>query len=179
MEEAENAAEASAQLEADAELDFVEHCVWQIDKSTRLDFLEIFTGKATASAECAGNGLRVGQPIDINTGFDLLTEKGRNDTWRIIKEQNPLVAFMAPVCTPWSKMQDLNDQVTVRLKRRENLPLVRFCKEEVAEHRMALKRFFIIENPLTLEDMVQPTLQILGIIGKGFDGTILTCAATD
>ena len=34
------------------------------------------------------NGLRVGQPIDLRTGFDILTSDGRKRTMEIIEKQS-------------------------------------------------------------------------------------------
>ena len=63
---------------------------------------------------CADIGLRVGQPIDLVTGFDLLTLEGRSKAWKIIEEQAPTRVFLAPVCTPWSVVQFLNNLDNVK-----------------------------------------------------------------
>ena len=67
--------------------------------------LEIFAGSARFSQCCALTGLKVGTPVDIRAGFDVMTSKGRHMVMEIIKEQAPDVILMAPVCGPWSNMQ--------------------------------------------------------------------------
>ena len=70
----------------------------------KIDFLELFAGSARLSQVAAMNGLRVGQPIDLRTGFDILTSDGRKRTMEIIEKQKPKVIFTAPHCAPWSQM---------------------------------------------------------------------------
>jgi len=67
--------------------------------SAHFAMLEIFAGTARVTAACKDIGLITGPPVDINTGFDLLTAEGQQSTWKIIKSGQPLVIFMAPVCT--------------------------------------------------------------------------------
>ena len=72
-------------------------CVWTIQSAGKIDFLEIFSRCARASMACADIGLRVGQPIDLVTGFDLLTLEGRSKAWKIIEEQAPTNASVHAV----------------------------------------------------------------------------------
>ena len=57
---------------------------WQPVMTGKIDFLELFAGSARLSQVAAMNGLRVGQPIDLRTGFDILTSDGRKRTMDII-----------------------------------------------------------------------------------------------
>ena len=57
--------------------------------------LEIFAGSARFSQCCALSGLKVGTPVDIRTGFDVMTSKGRHMVMEIIKGQAPDVILMA------------------------------------------------------------------------------------
>ena len=61
---------------------------WQPVMTGKIDFLELFAGSARLSQVAAMNGLRVGQPIDLRTGFDILTSDGRKRTMDIIEKQN-------------------------------------------------------------------------------------------
>ena len=69
--------------------------------------VEIFAGSARLSQCCALSGLKVGTPVNIRTGFDVMTSKGRHMIMEIIREQAPDVILMAPVCGPWSNMQNI------------------------------------------------------------------------
>ena len=44
----------------------------------------------------------------------------------IIREQQPDVVFLAPVCGPWSIMQNINNQKIVAEKRARYLPMIGF-----------------------------------------------------
>ena len=91
----------------------------------------------------------VGTPVDIRTGFDVMTFKGRHMVMEIIKEQAPDVILMAPVCGPWSNMQNIQqDQQKVGEKRRRYLPMVEFVAS-IARYQLKHERYFIIENPQT------------------------------
>ena len=43
----------------------------------KIDFPEMFSGSARLSQAASMQGLRVGAPIDLRTGYDLLTAEGR------------------------------------------------------------------------------------------------------
>ena len=92
------------------------------------------------------NGLKVGQPIDLRTGFDLLKIEGRKRAMEVIERQQPSVVFLAPVCAPWSQMTNINDRDAREEKRRKYMPTVEFCIQ-VAIYQLRNGRHFIIENP--------------------------------
>ena len=67
-------------------------------------------------------GLRVGAPIDsidLRTGYDLLTAEGRRKAMEGIERQQPKIIHMAPVCGPWSQMQNINDPSGTYQKRKK------------------------------------------------------------
>lgn len=44
---------------------------WEPCTRGRIDFLELFAGSARLSQVAAMNGLKVGPPVDIRTGYDI------------------------------------------------------------------------------------------------------------
>ena len=82
---------------------------------------------------------------------DVMTSKGRHMVMEIIREQAPDVILMAPVCGPWSNMQNIQqDQQKVGEKRRRYLPMVEFVASiSIARYQLKHRRYFIIENPQT------------------------------
>ena len=92
------------------------------------------------------NGLKVGTPIDLRTGFDILKVEGRKRAMEIIERQEPSVVFMAPECAPWSQMTNINDRDLRDSKRLKYLPMVEFCVQ-VSIYQLRRGRHFIIENP--------------------------------
>ena len=77
-----------------------------------------------------------------------MTSKGRHMVMEIIKEQAPDVILMAPVCGPWSIMQNIQHQQRVWEKRKRYLPMVEFVAS-IARYQLKHGRYFIIENPQT------------------------------
>ena len=68
---------------------------WMSQNKGKLDFLELFAGKAVLSYCASQAGLSTGSPIDINTGYDLNTYEGQQKAWKIIKDGRPEVVYMA------------------------------------------------------------------------------------
>ena len=121
--------------------------MWNCETRGKIHMLEIFAGSARLSQCCALHGMRVGTPIDIRNGFDLGTSKGRQMVSKIVKEQEPDVIILEPVCGPWSPMQNINDQDAVREKQAQAMPMVEFTAS-MAQYQIKNGRYFIIENPL-------------------------------
>ena len=70
--------------------------------------LEIFAGAAMLSQiACHEYGMRVSSPVDLNTGYDLLTKEGRDAVERVIERDDPFAISFAPVCTPWSSRTNI------------------------------------------------------------------------
>ena len=84
-----------------------EQAHWNCARKGKIHVLEIFAGSARFSQCCALTGLKVGTPVDIRSRFDVMTSKGRHMVMEIIKEQAPDLILMAPVCGPWSNMQNI------------------------------------------------------------------------
>ena len=104
-----------------------EQAHWNCVRKGKIHVLEIFAGCARFSQCCALTGLKVGTPVDTRTGFDVMTSKGRHMVMEIIREQAPDVILMAPVCGPWSNMQNIQqDQQRVWEKRKRYLRMVEF-----------------------------------------------------
>ena len=55
-----------------------EQAHWNCVRKGKIHVLEIFAGSARVSQCCALSGLKVGTPVDIRTGFDVMTSKGRH-----------------------------------------------------------------------------------------------------
>ena len=128
----------------------IAHTLWLITEKGNIDFLEIFAGSQRLSYECATAGYKVGSPIDKNNSpqHDILTAEGRQLVWDIVERQKPKVIFLAPPCTPWSQMQNINDRAKVEEQRQQAVPLLNFCRE-IAKYQASLNRYFVIENPST------------------------------
>ena len=111
--------------------------------------LEIFAGSARLSQRWAVTGPKVGTPIHIRTGFDVMTSKGRAMVMEIIREQALDLILMEPVCGPRSSMQNIQqDQQKASEKRKRFMPMVEFVAL-IAHYQLKHKRCFIIGNPQT------------------------------
>ena len=77
--------------------------VWEPTTVGKIDFLEMLSGSAKRGQSASMQGLRVGAPIDLRTGSDLLTSEGRRKAMEVIERQQPKITHMAPVCGPWSQ----------------------------------------------------------------------------
>ena len=142
---------ASKLLDADALLSGPEGVAygtynWEPVTKGKIDFLELFSGSARLSQVAAMNGFKVGTPIDLRTGFDILKVEGRKRAMEIIERQEPSVVFMAPECAPWSQMTNINDRNLRDEKRSKYMPMVEFCVQ-VAIYQLKRGRHFIMENP--------------------------------
>ena len=148
---------------------------WEPAMTGKLDFLELFSGSAKLSQAAAMQGLRVGAPIDLRTGYDLLTAEGRRKAMEVIERQQPKIIHMAPVCGPWSQMQNINDPADTYQKRKKYLPMVEFCAR-VALYQIEHGRFFIIENPATSKIWFTKHFQRLLMKHTVTYGTLDMCA---
>ena len=89
LEQAEPIAASAARSSASAEPSAP--VLWLMEDKGPLDVLEVFSGSANLSAACAVAGLRVGPPIDIKTGYDLLTLAGQAAVWDLVVKRSPRV----------------------------------------------------------------------------------------
>ena len=101
--------------------------LWLVKLQGKTNFQEFFSGSGHASEACAEGGMAVGEPLDLTHGHDLATPKGQKYAWDMITNQQPDVIYIGIPCTPWSQMQNINDPREVERKRKEALPLLRFC----------------------------------------------------
>ena len=124
-----------------------EECHWQVTNTGKIDFLELFAGTARMSQMAAQSGLRCGQPIDLRTGFDLSNPQSQKKVRDILDKQQPTIVFMAPVCGPFSQLQNLHSP-HVHEKMKRAMPMIDFCVK-IAEYQIRRGRYFIIENPQT------------------------------
>jgi hypothetical protein len=154
-------------------LEHLEPVFWQVQRHGRLDFLELFSGSAHAA--CAQHGLAVGPPIDLRTGFDLNSKEGQQKAWKIITDQQPAVIFMALVCTWWSPLSNAIPAWSRNKRRKQNMPMVRFCIQ-VAYHQMKHKRFFFIENPQASQIWSIAEMTTLRADGSVTRNTLNMCA---
>ena len=122
--------------------------VWGPTTVGKIDFLEMFSGSAKLSQCASMQGLRVGAPIDLRTGYDLLTAEGRRKGMEVIERQQPKIIHMAPVCGPWSQLQNINGPADTYQTRERYLPMVECCAR-AALFQIEHGRYFIIDNPAT------------------------------
>ena len=151
------------------------HYVWEPTTVGKIDFLEMFSGSAKLSQSAAMQGLRVGAPIDLRTGYDLLTAEGRREAMEVIERQQPKIIHMAPVCGPWGQMQNINDPSDTYQKRKKYLPMVDFCAR-VALYQIEHGRYFIMENPATSKIWFTKCFQRLLMKHAVTYGTLDMCA---
>ena len=119
--------------------------VWEPTTVGKIDFLKMFSGSAKLGQFASMQGLRVGAPIGLRTGYDLLTAEGWRKAMEVI-EQQPKIIHMAPVCGPWGQLQNIHDPADTCQRRKKYLPMVECCAR-VALYQIEHGRYFIIENP--------------------------------
>ena len=151
------------------------HYVWEPTTVGKIDFLEMFSGSAKLSQSTAMQGLRIGAPLDLRTGYDLLAAKGRRKAMEVIERHQPKIIHRAPVCGPWSQMQNINDPSDTFQKRKKYLPMVEFCAG-VALYQIEHGRYFIIENPATSKIWLTKCFQSLLMKHAVTYGTLDMCA---
>eukprot|EP00435_Cladocopium_sp_Y103_P036238 s108_g9.t1 len=106
--------------------------MWEPVTHGKIDSLEVFSGSAKLRQAAASQGLRVGEPIDLRTGYDLLTADGRRRATEVIERQQPKFIHTAPARGPWSQMQNINDPADTWYKRKKYLPMVEFCAKDMS-----------------------------------------------
>jgi len=137
--------DASSTLVPDGSVSFA-HVLWQVLTKGKINVLELFAGSARVSQCCAQEGMTVGQPVDLRTGFDLNTSHGQRMAIQLITDQKPDVVFMAPVCAPWCNWSHMKPYSQMIADRKKVMPMVQFVVQ-VAKHQISKGKQFIIENP--------------------------------
>ncbi len=112
----------------------------------KVDFLELFSDCARMTKAMSLTGLTVAAPVDLKTGFDLLTKEGQTKCMEVIKRQCPTVIFLAPVCTAWSQWNNLRDPAEVTAVRRKMMPMISFS-DAATRHQIGMGRYFLREKP--------------------------------
>ena len=59
-----------------------------------IDFLYFAAGSAGVPAECALDCISVGRPVDINAGFDVQADLGRNQRLRLMSNRHNLLLWI-------------------------------------------------------------------------------------
>ena len=131
--------------EVDEEQASLANSFW-LAENGKLDFQELFSGSARSSSACADEGLKTGSPIDLRTGFDLITQEGQKKAWKQIIEQEPECILMAPFCRPRCKWSSMVPEHKRYAQRKAALPMVEFCVK-VALYQISKGRYFILETP--------------------------------
>ena len=115
--------------------------------------MELFSGAATLSLMVATLGLPVAEPIDIlnNADYDLLRPEVRRMVESRIEVEDPLLLSMAPVCGPWSPLQNLNEMRegyadNLYAIRQQWYPVVKWLTELIRK-RLNKGREVMLENP--------------------------------
>ena len=70
--------------------------LWMTKETGLVNFLAIGGNCEVLSQVVAEDGGSVAQPIFYNTGFDLTTSQGREQAWKVVEEQDPLVLWITP-----------------------------------------------------------------------------------
>ena len=123
-----------------------DQALWQCSMTGKINLLELFAGSARISQTAALAGLNVGQPIDLRTGFDLMSKAGQKRVIEVLMSQDPDCVWMAPLCSPWSQWSNMKSAEQRYADRDAVMPMVRFCVQ-VAKLQIAKGRRFVIENP--------------------------------
>ena len=94
---------------------------------------------------------------------------------QVIERQQPKIIHMAPVCGPWSQLQNINDPADTYQKQKKYLPMVDSCAR-VALYQVEHCRYFIIENPATSKIWFTKCFQRLLMKHAVTYGTLDMCA---
>ena len=103
-------------------------------------------GSAKLSQSASMQGLRVGAPIGLRTGYDLLTAHGRRKAMEVIERQQPKIIHRHQFVVHGANYRISTILRILIRKGKKDLPLVEFCAR-VAMFQIEHGRYFIIENP--------------------------------
>ena len=93
--------------------------------------------------------MHVGPNFDILCQFDLNSPETQRDVWVYFETFRPLVAVMAPACTPFGPMANVNYWHNYEgwLKSYELAAPQGQCCGKIALYQDDNRRFFLNENP--------------------------------
>ena len=122
----------------------------ELPRGCKTFLLEVFAGAAMLTQMALHEwSMPVTPPVDLNTGYDLLTKQGRDEVDRIIARDDPFAITFAPVCTPWTSWTNIATGTTkskIMAERKKWQPALAWMYE-VAKDRLAKGRHVVIENP--------------------------------
>ncbi|CAE7224139.1 RE2, partial [Symbiodinium sp. CCMP2456] len=123
---------------------------YELPRGCKTFILEVFAGAAMLTQMALHEwSMPVTPPVDLNTGFDLLTKQGRDEVDCIIERDDPFAITFAPVCTPWTSWTNIATGETkckIMAERKRWQPTLAWMYD-VARSRLAKGRHVIIENP--------------------------------
>ena len=124
--------------------------------STHVDVMEIYSPpRVTLEAKQQNQkGIkpkwRVGQALDLTTGYDFKNAKTRKHVMNLIKTWKPALVILSPPCTVFSPLRNLSspkrDPEVVQLEEEEGLEHWEFALE-IAEEQDDNQRGFLLEHP--------------------------------
>ena len=126
-----------------------EALTYATSKASRLDVIELCGGEARCTQVAIRRKLSAGDNFDIICNCDLNSHENQAKVLEYIKRNRPLVAIMAPTCTPYGPMSNLVKHVAYDAWRRSLAnarPHGRFCGT-VAILMNELGLYFIAEQP--------------------------------
>ncbi len=116
--------------------------------------VEVCTKTACLTKAAQERGWKTFSPITIETGFDLLTECGRQLAWRRLMQDKPDVIVFEFMCDPWSLIQNVNIAKSedfaqrLRTERIRHLAMLRWVGR-VQQWQVRRHGQFLVENPST------------------------------
>ena len=116
---------------------------------SRMDFMELFGGKAGCTRIGIRRHLHTGLNFDLTADIDMANPENLQFLWQYIDKHRPFVVLMGPPCTafgPWSHLNKVVAPQAWEQSLAVGLPLARLAAR-VATIQMAAGRHFLAENP--------------------------------
>ena len=116
---------------------------------TDLDICELCGGEARTSRLAIRRQLAVGKNFDLVCGVDLNSDHDQMYTEQYVKKHKPFIIVMAPTCTPYGKLANLNFKIHFDGWYRtwqNTFPHARFCGR-IAKLQLQEGRHFFREQP--------------------------------
>ena len=113
------------------------------------DVVEVFSQVEAVKRAGARRGLRVGDSMSQEFGFDFKKVADRNRAFHRITTDKPFLIVLAFPCSIWSSIQNLrkaNEKDLLGVLREEERVLLRFVRA-VCEIQVKNNRHFLLENP--------------------------------
>ena len=130
---------------------------WHVDKfkqvaHRKFSTMEICTWTMLITTLAIAAGWIGWQPVTIESTFDLTTSKGVLTAKKDVEKANPDVIVFAWPCSPWSQMQNLNNNVPGHKDKIKNQRALCLRPRDFAEwcerRQSANGKLFLGENPL-------------------------------